>query len=205
MEVTVSIGEAMDKYSILQLKNEMIEDPERLHHVQNEIDLLHPKLATLLQRHPFLFGLLLRINRDIWHMINRWRALPTTDPSFIQGCVDINSYNDARFRIKSKIDRICNSLLKEQKSYGATSFVFPSLPTTDDYERLAPCIHHAAVFFDQVIVHYNHAILPDLPSSYFFSKELGLQFESSTTVSVPPTSFIYSPSAASLPEEFSLF
>jgi hypothetical protein len=108
IHLSVSIGEAIDKLSILDIKCKRITDPDKHVHCQREYELLHKELHPYIEKYPFYYKQLYTINDDIWIMQDEIRVHP--DP---QKCVDILDKNDMRFRIKDNINQVKQILSKE--------------------------------------------------------------------------------------------
>ena len=113
IELPVSLGEALDKLTILDIKLEKIKDNRRLD-VQKEYDILYNKLKLNIQNYDFYYKILKQVNLDIWEMQDDFRY-NNGDKNKL--CLKIIDENDRRFRIKKKINDIANSSLKEQKGY----------------------------------------------------------------------------------------
>lgn len=112
IELPVSIGEALDKLSILEIKNDIIGNE----HVRKEYLLLKDLLVSYLD--PVLYPYLVHINRVIWDQMDELRNDSQINPKLFQECLDAN---DIRFKIKNKINLKSQSNLREQKSYGKTT------------------------------------------------------------------------------------
>ena len=75
IELPVSIGEALDKLSILEIKLEKIKDDRRLD-VQNEYDAIYLKLKDFLTEDSlFHYKYLKKVNEEIWNMQDEFREL----------------------------------------------------------------------------------------------------------------------------------
>lgn len=115
----VSLGEALDKLSILDIKMEKIKD-SRLNDVKNEYIFLYDKLLHYVEKYNILYDLLKTVNLEIWEYMDLLRDGNLSDDIYF----DLNKKtifkNDVRFRIKNKINVVSKSFLKEQKSYNIT-------------------------------------------------------------------------------------
>lgn len=107
----VSIGEALDKLTILQIKQKHIKDKQKLVDIETEIAAIQPKLQPHLQKVVQQYQLLMEVNQRIWDLCDVAREKGATDPIVMRE-------NDARFRVKKKINILCGSRLREQKSFG---------------------------------------------------------------------------------------
>jgi hypothetical protein len=112
----VSLGEAIDKLTILDIKLDKITD-DRKNDVKNEYDLLHNKLAEFIIKYANLYQTMKKVNLLIWDMMDLLRHNAIDEQLYLKVCKDCIEYNDIRFRVKNKINYVSFSLLKEQKSY----------------------------------------------------------------------------------------
>jgi phage pi2 protein 07 len=118
-----SIGEAIDKLTILDIKLERISDIARKADVQREHDALlnDATLTDFIQIHADLYNTMKKANAIIWDMMDVLRTDISTE-EYLKICKDCIEFNDIRFRIKARINQASNSELREQKSYKTTVF-----------------------------------------------------------------------------------
>jgi GNAT superfamily N-acetyltransferase len=112
----VSFGEFFDKLSILEIKADKIND-ERRQDVLKELGFLNVyaiQFSTEAVQH--YYSLIKKINTSIWDKQDNFR-LSTNQDEKNQLCMQIIEENDARFRIKSKINSLLQSNIVEQKGY----------------------------------------------------------------------------------------
>jgi hypothetical protein len=123
VHLPTSIGEAIDKLTILDIKLERITDANRKADVQREHDALlnHSELTVFIQTHADLYNTMKKANAIIWDMMDVLRTNISTE-EYLKTCKDCIEFNDIRFRIKARINQASNSELREQKSYKATVF-----------------------------------------------------------------------------------
>jgi len=123
VHLPTSIGEAIDKLTILAIKLERITDIARKADVQREHDALlkHDMLNSFVQTHSDLYNTMKKANAIIWDMMDVLRTNISTE-EYLKTCKDCIEFNDIRFRIKARINQASNSELREQKSYKATVF-----------------------------------------------------------------------------------
>jgi hypothetical protein len=120
MKIDISIGEAIDKFSILLIKQEnILEDAKRLE-VLKEIQSLN-ECNNYIKKYNFFFKILMYINKKIWCLTDLIKNMETSDSNFSIISKEIFLYNDKRFRVKNLFNILLNSTLKEQKSYNKTS------------------------------------------------------------------------------------
>lgn len=117
--VPISIGELYDKYSILQIKKEMIQDTNKLLNINKEIEYLQPfvdKFNLDLQYREQIK----EINKQLWIIEDRIRIKEKNnefDEEFISLARAVYKTNDIRHLIKSEINSLNNSIVKDIKSY----------------------------------------------------------------------------------------
>lgn len=122
MQVEISNGELLDKLSILEIKKELIHDPEKLNNIIIEFNILS-KLAEQLvtgQVIETLFQELLTVNLKLWKIedeIRNKEFYKEFDDDFIALARSVYFTNDERSEIKRKINNLTQSLLTEEKSY----------------------------------------------------------------------------------------
>lgn len=123
VHLPTSIGEAIDKLTILDIKLERISDIARKADVQREHDALlkHDMLNSFVQTHSDLYNTMKKANAIIWDMMDVLRTNISTE-QYLKTCKDCIELNDIRFRIKARINQASNSDLREQKSYKTTVF-----------------------------------------------------------------------------------
>ncbi len=120
--IPASAGELFDKLTILQIKSERIEDPEKRARVAVERAALDQVAATVpisaaLEAHRI--GLL-EVNVRLWEVEDDIRELERTQdfgPRFVQLARSVYRTNDERARIKKLIDLLLGSQITEEKSY----------------------------------------------------------------------------------------
>jgi len=112
----VSLGEAIDKLTILDIKLSKIND-DRKNDVKNEYELLYDKLKENVVKYNNLYETMKKLNLLIWNMMNILRDGDVNDNEYLKTCKECIEFNDIRFRVKNKINYISESFLKEQKSY----------------------------------------------------------------------------------------
>ncbi len=125
MQVTVpiSVGELLDKITILEIKAERIADRVKRANVARELDALLRCRDGLGLRGPDLDRLVAelgRVNRRLWEVEDDLRRLEKTetfDADFIRLARSVYRENDRRAEIKREINRVTGSQLVEEKSY----------------------------------------------------------------------------------------
>ena len=123
--VEVSVGELLDKISILEIKKEKIKNQEKLKFITDEYNILKAKLdknIKLDEKLSGLFGSLKDINSKLWVIEDKKRMCEkNTDfgEKFIKLSRDIHFLNDKRAKIKLDINNHTGSKIKEIKEYTA--------------------------------------------------------------------------------------
>ena len=121
--VEVSIGELLDKISILEIKQEKIKDPEKLKFINNEHSILKSQLRKNVISNKKLDGLyqsLKEINVKLWVIEDNKRQCEKDKDfgeKFIKLSRDVHFLNDDRARIKLEINNHTGSIIKEIKEY----------------------------------------------------------------------------------------
>lgn len=116
MKVEVSIGEAIDKLSILEIKLKKILDEAKKIEIQKEIDCLQ-ECENYKISYYFYYSLLMYVNKKIWDMTDIIKSITPEDSQFSQISNNIFEFNQKRFRIKNWFNLLTDSNIKEQKSY----------------------------------------------------------------------------------------
>ena len=123
--VEVSVGELLDKISILEIKKEKIKNQEKLKFITDEYNILKAELdknIKLDEKLSALFGSLKDINSKLWVIEDEKRMCEkNTDfgEKFIKLSRDIHFLNDKRAKIKLDINNHTGSKIKEIKEYTA--------------------------------------------------------------------------------------
>ena len=121
--VEVSIGELLDKISILEIKQEKIKNPEKLKFINNEHSILKKQLENNVktdQKINELFEALKLINSKLWDIEDSKRQCEKEKDfgeKFIKLSRDVHFLNDDRAKIKLKINNHSGSSIKEIKEY----------------------------------------------------------------------------------------
>jgi|TARA_B100000902_G_scaffold234223_1_gene222096 hypothetical protein len=121
--VEVSIGELLDKISILEIKQEKIKDPEKLNFITNEHSILKDQLKSNVKtdnKLNDLFQSLKEINTKLWVIEDDKRQCEKDKDfgeKFIKLSRDVHFLNDDRAKIKLEINNHTGSTIKEIKEY----------------------------------------------------------------------------------------
>ena len=121
--VEVSIGELLDKISILEIKQEKIKDPEKLRFISNEHSILKKQLDDNVKSYDKINDLFLSlkdINARLWVIEDDKRQCEKVKDfgeKFIKLSRDVHFLNDDRAKIKLEINNYTGSAIKEIKEY----------------------------------------------------------------------------------------
>ena len=119
--VPISIGELVDKITILQIKSERIQDAQKLKNINHELgELIHQFHRLKDCGIDSLVADLKQINSELWDIEDFKRSCEKTqlfDDDFVYAARQVYLKNDERARIKKEINLICGSNIVEEKSY----------------------------------------------------------------------------------------
>jgi hypothetical protein len=145
----VSLGEAMDKLSILDIKLDKISDSRR-DNVKIEYDMLYKQLQQDVKKYTLYYNIMKIVNTEIWDMMNSLRDAEEYNHDYMVLCRNCMIANDVRFRIKNKINYISNCSLKEQKGYKVMRILFDARNLSSSYEDLIYPIRYYSFLYDQI-------------------------------------------------------
>ena len=121
--VEVSVGELLDKISILEIKKEKIIDQNKLKFINEELKLLKEEYEKNVKpddKLEKLFNSLKEINNKLWNIENEKRLCEKNSDFgevFIKTSRDIHFLNDERGKIKLEMNNLTGSKIKEIKEY----------------------------------------------------------------------------------------
>jgi hypothetical protein len=111
------MSEIIDKYTILKLKSERITDPEKLSHVQSELNSMNVPNVGIFER------LLYFINSILWDAEDKLRECESRldfGPEFILLARSVYFTNDMRNKVKNHISKLLGEEQLEVKSYSTS-------------------------------------------------------------------------------------
>jgi hypothetical protein len=121
--VPISVGELLDKISILQIKSERISDESKRRNVENELSALNA-VATKSVKIDVILGSLLTelkaVNTALWDVEDDLRAMERRGEfgaAFVEAARSVYKHNDVRATLKRAINDLTGSKLVEEKSY----------------------------------------------------------------------------------------
>ena len=121
--VEVSVGELLDKITILEIKKEKIKDSEKLKFINSEYDVLKEQLDKNVKNDERLkkfFKSLKEINSKLWIIEDDKRMCEKNSDfgeKFIKLSRDVHFLNDERAKIKLEVNNLTGSRIKEIKEY----------------------------------------------------------------------------------------
>ena len=121
--VEISVGELLDKISILKIKKEKIKDPEKLKFIDDEYKVLKNQLDNNInsdKKLDELFESLKQINSKLWVIEDEKRMCEKNSDfgeKFIKLSREIHFLNDNRSKVKLEINKYSGSQIREIKQY----------------------------------------------------------------------------------------
>lgn len=122
VQINVSVGELIDKLSILSIKLEKVQDEKKIQHAKKE----HSFLSSLASKYlvdkevNLLYNKLILVNSELWEIedkIRKYELEKNFNQQFIDLARKVYITNDERFNIKDKINQITYSEIVEIKDY----------------------------------------------------------------------------------------
>lgn len=130
INIPISVGELVDKITILEIKSIMINDEAKLSEVKNENNQLtkyFQKISDPSFSKSELFALkadLYQTNLNLWRIEDNIRKCERNKDfgeEFVRLARSVYQANDMRFNLKNNINQLTNSDIKEVKSYESYS------------------------------------------------------------------------------------
>lgn len=151
ISLPVSIGEGLDKLTILDIKREKIQDDRRAD-CEKEYSLLLNELQPYLQKVEWHYKILKDINLKIWLLQDTFHGKEVSDLEAGKICRQILNENDRRFRVKAKINHTLSSNLREQKGYVKKRGFFYGHLGLGDMFWLCGAVRYLSTCYDEVVV-----------------------------------------------------
>lgn len=142
----VSVAEALDKLTILEIKKEKINDDRKLH-VEKEYDYLLQQLNEYVKKYNNYYKILKKTNLEIWNLQDEIRGVGKIPEGIVEIILNLN---DSRFLIKNKINILSNSNFLEQKGYNKRN-LFINLSNTNLSEKIDEITEYS-LFYDNVFL-----------------------------------------------------
>ena len=120
--VPVSVGEMIDKLSILQVKKNNVKDENKLVFINKEFELLYNFSSEYLSNleTESIYHRLVEVNSNLWEVEDKLRIMEKEqrfDDEFISLARKVYFTNDERCTLKNKINLITDSEIREIKDY----------------------------------------------------------------------------------------
>jgi len=121
--IEASVGELLDKITILEIKKDKVTDEKNLKMINKEYLLLKDSMNKVLKSNKEILNLtkeLKEVNLKLWEIEDNKRLAEKNkkfDDSFIELSRNVYKFNDLRAKIKSKINELSGSNIKEIKQY----------------------------------------------------------------------------------------
>ena len=122
VSIPVSVGEMIDKLSILQVKKIKIIDENKLEFINKEFELLYNFSSEYLNNLEIelIYSKLILVNTNLWDIEDKLRVIEKEkrfEGEFISLARKVYFTNDERFRLKNEINLITSSEIREVKDY----------------------------------------------------------------------------------------
>ena len=124
MKLEVSVGEVLDKFSILEIKLKEITDENKLVNIRNEHEFISNTIAdsdiVVDETFTHYYHRLVNVNEKLWKIEDKLRVYEKAadfGDEFIQAARSVYFINDERAAIKKEINLYYNSDFVEEKSY----------------------------------------------------------------------------------------
>jgi hypothetical protein len=122
VSIPVSVGEMIDKLSILQVKKIKVSNEEKLEFINKEFELLYNFSLEYLNNLEIelTYQKLILVNTNLWDIEDKLRVLEKEkkfDNEFIASARKVYFTNDERFRLKNEINLLTSSEIREIKDY----------------------------------------------------------------------------------------
>lgn len=153
VKLDVSIGEALDKLTILEIKCNKLSGSKH-HECKKEYDSILSQVGEYLNliSCAYYYATLKNVNLRIWEMQDNVKELAASDPNYSNLWTDISLHNDMRFRIKNKINNALNSAFKEQKGYAPKTLEIRIL--TARASEILPAIRYLSICSDLLVLSF---------------------------------------------------
>lgn len=124
IKIEISVGELLDKLSILVIKKEKINNPEKIKEIEKELKYLESHALTIRSRNKLEYDTFLKklinINSKLWDIEDEIRILEKNSSfsdEFVSLARSVYFTNDERFSCKSEINIFYGSEINEVKEY----------------------------------------------------------------------------------------
>jgi FkbM family methyltransferase len=152
LNINVSIGEIVDKYSILELKKKYILNQNKMNDIQNEMNIFEKYMTEL--KTTFFYKLLIYINEQIWLDTDKIKNtnIKNNINLFAELAHTIFENNQKRYRLKNYFNVMFSSNLKEHKSYVDTTCFINIKNEEEIYDKISE-INFLFISYD--LIYFN--------------------------------------------------
>lgn len=175
LSLPVSLGEGIDKLTILDIKCEKILDKRKID-VQKEYDILYEKLKRFIEEYNELYISMRKINLLIWNQMDVLRDGNISDEDYTKLCRECIDSNDIRFRIKNKINLISNSEIKEQKSYKINRLYIKLNCNQECISLFIKPIKYFSYIYDEIIIESSKNI-DEIKNKFYYDNTIKYNIE----------------------------
>lgn len=151
VKIDVSLGEALDKLTILDIKKNKINDSRR-DDVITEFQYLQKELHSYTEKYRYLYSILYKTNERIWECMDIIRESKKPTIELYEYIDETIILNDSRYLIKKKINEVGKSVLKEQKGYNVRSLHIILDCDFETINILNGAIRYYSFFYDEVVL-----------------------------------------------------
>jgi 50S ribosomal subunit-associated GTPase HflX len=155
VKLEVSIGEALDKLTILDIKKDKIVDVNNKADVVKEYNYLYNELKDFISRNNYYYCILKRVNLEIWDLMDIIRTPIDREKYYLLCDITVN-LNDSRFLVKKKINSLSESNLKEQKGYKKRCINIAYNTDNNIFILFLGAIRYYSLFYDEVFVYMKN-------------------------------------------------
>lgn len=156
-KVSCSIGDIIDKYSILELKQKYIQDEKKIVEIKKEMYELFEYRNMVTEKYVYFYNLLLHINELIWNDTDNIKKLNIIENTGYDNILlyskianTIFNNNQKRFRIKNYFNIFLDSNIKEQKSYDENACLLIINDFEEIYKKIS-VINYLCIEYDTVL------------------------------------------------------
>ncbi len=167
--IETSIGDAVDRLTILNIKKNKINDENKIFEINKEQKLLLTKLQSYLKGPIYYYYIILeKINIHIWELLDNAKYNNNNNKEYeLNFYRDQEDYNERRFRVKRMIDNYCSSDIKEQKGYlNKTCAILTNLGLGDHIYH-GGMIRYLATKYDKIMLICLKSNLENLKLLFF--------------------------------------
>ena len=155
IKLEVSIGEALDKLTILDIKKDKIANVNNKADVVKEYNYLYNELKDFITKNNYYYSILKKVNLEIWDLMDIIRT-PIDKEKYYLLCDMTVNLNDSRFLVKKKINALSESNLIEQKGYKKRCINIAINADNNIFILFVGAIRYYSLFYDEVFVYIKN-------------------------------------------------